>query len=341
MDKQLQKYINYNLEDFLNDDLFKNWVKYPDQENEHYWQAVIASIPSKNEQIAEARSLILLLSHPHISPALERKDQIWLNIEKELQLRYSYPLRKKILFWTRLAAALFLCSLLGYTGYTYYQNTQQVFRTDYGKLRKLKLPDGSMVMLNSNSAVRYRRKWESGGPRELWMTGEALFDVQHLARKGKPVVTDTFRVHTGDLTVTVLGTAFNIRNRRNTTQITLSRGKIRLDFNEPGRAPVFLSPGEQAVYRQHSRQLQKVTADPEAVRAWSVRKLILKGDALEDVISVLEDNYGYRVMLRDPALARRKLTGTVPLHSAKDLIFIISKVFNVTTELHENTLIIY
>lgn len=340
MEKNTGMYASYELDDFLNDDNFKEWVKYPSEESDQFWNKVTTLFPDKKQILLQARNITILLSHPVKAVPAGSKDKVWLNIEEELALRYNFPLRQQLRKGLRIAATVFLLIATGFTARYCYENSEKTFTAGYGKLRTVNLPDGSRVVLNANSEIRYKRKWHAGRSRELWMSGEALFEVKHLAGAKKSEA-DTFSVHTGKLTVTVLGTVFDIKVRRNSTQVTLRKGLVRIDFDDQRRAAVYLHPGEKLDFDGVSGQLAKAPADTMAVTAWTQRKLILKGDNLLAVIAVLEDNYGYHVALRDPSLANRKLEGTVPVHSADDLLFVVRKVFNVNVEQHADSLIIY
>lgn len=71
-----------------------------------------------------------------------------------------------------------------------------------GFIRHLTLPDGTTVVLQANSRLRYPEKF-TGNTREITLSGEAYFDVAHDAQK-------PFIIHTGKIRTTVLGTAFKI-----------------------------------------------------------------------------------------------------------------------------------
>jgi transmembrane sensor len=72
----------------------------------------------------------------------------------------------------------------------------------YGK-DYIRLPDGSVVTLKEGSTLTYTKRYGMD-TREVTLTGEAFFDVAH-----NPLT--PFKVRTGKLVTTVLGTAFNIK----------------------------------------------------------------------------------------------------------------------------------
>ena len=73
--------------------------------------------------------------------------------------------------------------------------------TTRGEQTKVRLPDGTLVFLNSASSLKYPTSF--AGERRVELTGEAYFEVAH--DKEKP-----FRVISNGQEVKVLGTHFNI-----------------------------------------------------------------------------------------------------------------------------------
>ena len=71
------------------------------------------------------------------------------------------------------------------------------------------LPDGSAVTLNANSKLQYY----THSARKVWLEGEAFFEVKKIPETAEP-----FQVVTNDLTITVLGTTFNVNSRNEQTK---------------------------------------------------------------------------------------------------------------------------
>ena len=103
--------------------------------------------------------------------------------------------------WLFSAAAA--CIALLFTGYTYFYGTKS-YSTGIGEKESVLLADGSIIEMNSNSRLSYKRfNWEED--RSVDFNGEAFFDI----KSG-----DDFTVKTSQGTVSVLGTKFNIKNRK-------------------------------------------------------------------------------------------------------------------------------
>ena len=98
--------------------------------------------------------------------------------------------------------------------------------TERKEQRYLLLPDSTQVWLNAASSLEFPDKFK-GNKREVFLTGEAFFDVKHADNS-------PFLIHTKNVTTTVVGTAFNIRAYPDQKMITVSvsRGKVKVSRND-------------------------------------------------------------------------------------------------------------
>ena len=197
--------------------------------------------------------------------------------------------------------------------------------TDYGEMATIELPDASTVVLNGNSTLQYQGPWEEGTLREVWVEGEAYFSVRHLEGDTK------FKVHTQNLTIEVLGTEFNVTNRRGNTQVTLNTGSIRLDASPEASGEVvdvIMKPGEQAVLTQDQKFELKVV-DPELFTSWKEHELVFQNASLQEVASIIEDTYGVSVHFEDSSLRTLKITGSLPNKELDVLTGMLGEILNV------------
>ena len=193
----------------------------------------------------------------------------------------------------------------------------------YGETRTVVLPDQSTVVLNANSSIRYDRHWTQDKPRVVQLAGEAYFSVQHLQNN------QSFTVYTDNLAVEVLGTEFNVLNRRGGTQVTLASGKIKLNtLNETpaAAAEVIMKPGEQATLTlDHTFTLTPVESAP--VLAWTNHELIFENTPLEEVAQTIEDLYGQPVIIESDSIRQLKLTGALPNNDMSTLLGLLREIF--------------
>ncbi|NIG56957.1 FecR family protein [Chitinophaga sp. Cy-1792] len=320
-------YEHYLPEDFLLDEYFIQWVKYPAADTNAYWKKVMADIPGTLPKMEEAREVVYALSMPTVSTNEANMQASWekllAEIAKPPTARVLYQPRK----WWAVAATLLLL-VVATSGWFMISSVN--IHTGYGETRKITLPDHSIVMLNANTTVTYPRSWYFTGKRDVQMQGEAFFDVKHLG--------DTFRVTTCNGIVTVLGTAFNVHARNNELSVMLQRGSVRIDnFLAPAQ-PVFLQPGEGWTNTISKNVVVKV--DTLAATAWTRHELLLNSTKIKEIIHILEERYGYTIITKDSSILERKIEGRIPMQGEKDLLFVLSRILDVNINQHQDTLFI-
>lgn len=199
---------------------------------------------------------------------------------------------------TQWSAALAICCLLFWLS-----PLSLLMRADYstgiGEMRSIRLSDGSTVHLNSGSALAVAINEQS---RQLeLLKGEALFEVS-------PDGNRPFRVHAGQGTVTALGTAFNIRLRDQSTQVTVTEHSVVVKLDDSDKTAK-LEQGQQLNFdRQHGISDSRV-ADTYAITAWQRGKLVFQNQALGEVIDELNRYQRGFLMISDASIADRLVNG--------------------------------
>ena len=162
----------------------------------------------------------------------------------------------------------------------------------------VRLADNSVVKLNSESTLRYPVAFQ-GKTREVWLTGEAYLEVASDPAR-------CFKVHTGETTVSVLGTTFNVANTPDgETVTTLVSGRVSVDN---GRANRVISPGQQAVTRQDSEAIDVRKADIAAATAWTRDMFYFNEEPLETIMETLSRWYEFGVVFENEAARQRRFT---------------------------------
>ena len=160
---------------------------------------------------------------------------------------------------------------------------------------QLILSDGSRVWLNSDTRLRYPVSF-IGEKREVYLEGEAYFEVEH--DESTP-----FIVNTEVMDLQVLGTSFNIKayDNENTVVTTLVSGKIRQEFPNVGKK-IVLTPSRQSVFDRVSGKLETKQADIQETLAWREGKIIANNERLEDIFRQLSRWYDFKVVYTLPSL---------------------------------------
>lgn len=155
---------------------------------------------------------------------------------------------------------------------------------------KVKLQDGTLVYLNSDSELRYPVRFV-GKERRVYLSGEAYFEVRKDTVKPFTVVMD-------DSEVRVLGTEFNVRAYKDESYqfTTLVSGKVL--FTTGSRQRVELLPNEQGVLDERG-SLKKEKVDVCIYTAWKDGNFVFRKQRLEDIMKIVERWYDLRVNFED------------------------------------------
>lgn len=177
-----------------------------------------------------------------------------------------------------------------------------------GEKNTFLLPDGSEIVLNSGSEIRYK-KWNWENERSLDLDGEAYFKVA----KG-----EKFTVRTDQGTVTVVGTQFNIKSRGKNFEVECYEGKVKVAF---AKKSVFLTKGQNVVVQNN----KKVEATPltDSQPAWMGNEIKFNNNSLQEVIEELEMQYN--INIKNSVKSNQSFTGTLPLKDLDAALKIISK----------------
>lgn len=190
-----------------------------------------------------------------------------------LQQRLTPARHKHKIFSIRyavaVAAGLILLFGFGWMFHSYQRPARTLAVLTDAETTCFQLPDGSTVTLNRHSKLSYPETF--GKERIVKLDGEAYFEVSK--NPDKP-----FRVQTKEVTVSVLGTHFNVNaySADSLIETTLLEGSVAVSANTDGKE-VILKPYETAVYRKTSGTLA-TQADANAENEISWRNGILSFD---------------------------------------------------------------
>lgn len=220
--------------------------------------------------------------------------------------------RNPFVYWKVAATALLIIS----AGIALYLKRDSLLREQItfveqvapkGKVVHLSLSDGSQVWLNADTKFRYPQKFGSR-TREVYLEGEAFFEVSKDASK-------PFRIHSGSLTTTVLGTSFNVKayGTDELQEVAVVTGKVSVVHEDDRQqsSEVLLQPGQKAVLAINKGKLWKEDfSDLEAYTSWKDGKLIFEDIPVDEVISSLGRFYNIDIQLGSEALRSCRVTAT-------------------------------
>lgn len=174
------------------------------------------------------------------------------------------------------------------------------FATARGERRTVTLPDGSTMTLDTDSAVALAF---TDARRDLTLArGRALFDVSHDADR-------PFAVRAGSHEVVALGTRFDVRLDPNRFGVTLEEGRVAVSGTAPGAPPIELRAGQQLV-QETGRPPQISAIEAEEQLEWRNGMVSFQDETLAAVADELNRYSNERLIVRDPAVARLRISGT-------------------------------
>ena len=190
-----------------------------------------------------------------------------------------------------------------------------------GVRKEIKLPDGTLVRLNSGSRLSYDLDMQNHNQRDVLLTGEAFFKVAHDKRH-------PFVVKTNKVRIKVLGTEFNVREYPGDreSETTLINGSIELTVNDRSDQKFLLKPSEKFALvkdtRKQADKNQKSVLMIENIApvkvgndeyleeiSWTENKFVFQNESFEDLIPKLERWYNVQIILVDPKIRSYRYTG--------------------------------
>jgi ferric-dicitrate binding protein FerR (iron transport regulator) len=262
------------------------------------------------------------------------------------------PLKNKTNYsiWLKVAAVIVLMAC-GFLVYKTFLTTNQpaaelvwkLASTPTKSVKKLTLADGTTVTLNAVSELKYPANF-TGNTREVYLSGEAFFDVQKDAAH-------PFIIHTDKVQVKVLGTAFDVKAYKNDafTETTLIRGRVEVQMNNNISQKFVLQPKDKFVLNNQKNEasMQRLTyyanEDPNNIIeiAWTNNMLTFKNVDFASLINQLERRYDIKIICKNEKLKKQKFTGQFKHESISRILDILSMVAHFNYERKDQTIYIY
>ncbi len=208
----------------------------------------------------------------------------------------------------------------------------------YGKRSRLKLPDNTIVWLNSGSTLVYPARFDQA-KREVFLEGEAVFEVNHQENSA-------FYVLTKDLDVRVTGTVFNLSAYQDDQSVStiLESGAVELIFRGTFwgmKSTERMVPGNMAVYKPGEKTITQTKVNTSAYISWKDGYFICEKNSLESIIKKLSRYYNVQIEFEEPELALETFSGQLNLReSATDVLEVISEITDTEIEQKGNRITI-
>lgn len=334
----MSPYENYEIADLVMDDYFRNWVFNPTEEMDEFWKQWLKLHPDRKETVRQARLLLLSIDFKRTTPADIPTDEILNRIRISIsQDQRTESSQFKVTRWYAIAAVIIgLMVTVSLSLFLFREagGKQIDIETSYDSRKEVVLPDQSVVVLNANTRLHYDKQWSESKPREVWLDGEAIFEIRKSPGKGNA----RFIVHTNDLDVEVLGTVFNVNSREDKTRVVLNSGKVKLSSSKTVEKEITMKPGEMAELKKGQREFTRKVVDPRIYSSWAINQLIFNQTSFSDIVNMIRNNYGYNVEAIPARIADETFTATIPGTDLDMLLDILSKTYGVTFTKSDNVI---
>lgn len=262
-------------------------------------------------------------------PAFEQMQRLWNAFPKARAptlppppLAHRSVLRNRL---TGLAASVVLLAGIA-AWFALRYSDDRVLETVVGEQRSINLADGSRLDLAPDSLVRTRFTLARRDVRLV--RGQAFFSVAHNALR-------PFIVQAGSLTVTAVGTEFDVRISPSSTAVTVGEGRVTVAPDGEGAGSssrstelVRASVGQRVTFSQSAHRLSVAKVDPKAAGAWRDGTLLFVGEPLEDVINAINRYTGPQIVVA-PTFQQTRFTGTVSPSKLRDWLKALEQIYPV------------
>lgn len=209
-------------------------------------------------------------------------------------------------------------------------NTETTIKTPFGKTQQVTLPDGSTVLLNANSQLRFSKNWSKTESRLVWLNGEAEFSVKHYDLPQGAA--QKFIVHTEGVKVEVIGTRFNLSSRGEKCKLALYEGKVELQLTKhPDQERIAITPNEVVQVDNGAVVRILPIKKVEVHQAWTKQHFEFDDTPLSEVALLVENTYGVKFVFKEETLKNKRLTASIPDDDVSVLAKVICQIFDIKT----------
>lgn len=325
----MEKYIGYDLQDFLADADFRAWILAGQPTDHPIWPTLLLHLPDKEPLMTAAEALFLTWAEG--SAACTEKE-LDLEIDRILDSTLHEPTRPFWRFIPASVAAALVC-VMGACCWIFLQkpgNKMQVtalltaerlidLENDSDTIQAIVLPDSTQIKLFPNARLRFSAHLGTEhapdpDKREVNMSGKIYFDVKRNERL-------PFVIYSNEVITRVLGTSFTISAVKDQYSLEVKSGRVAVEkLNIFQSEEVFVQPNQKVVFTARSfsskqKELEKsLTENPTPVQTavQTETSFEYRNSSLETVFRDLENTYGIPIIY-DPQ-GYKHCTISVRLH---------------------------
>jgi transmembrane sensor len=356
------------IDDLLKDESFINYCLRKNEQDVQFWETFIAEHPGKKELVEEAvleyRLLFTALAQADVEEQLTQFKKRVAGSEEAPVINLTPANKPYTPFYRRFTSKAVAMLAIITIGVYFLWEIQRISSSQPGTIqyickpgerKSFQLPDGTAVILNAGSEI-YLNASYAKNTREVFLKGEAFFEVQHNAAV-------PFIVHTASMDVKALGTAFNVKsyNNEHKTETVLIRGLVEVTLKKDNNRKLLLHPDEKVLWTE--RKTGGATAQSSATKdipeqavikpvkksdngavkelAWVENNLAFEDETFEDIAYQLSRWYNVKIQFESDDIKQYHFTATFKKEKIGQVLDILkaSKKFNYRWEGEQNIMI--
>lgn len=226
--------------------------------------------------------------------------------------------------WLRIAASILVICISTYFIYDRFFGISTV-SNDTATALVQALPDGSTVTLNSHSQLIYPNHFR-GDTRLVQLSGEGFFNITH--DKTKP-----FIIKIKTVTVSVVGTSFNVKNVNNKTEVIVATGIVKVNANG---TQALLHPGEKVTAIEKAGGMVVQRNQGSLYNYYITRSFVCDGTPLYELIDKMNQVYGMHIKIEGSRVRNLPITATFKGQTPDQILNIVAETFKIKVERRQN-----
>lgn len=272
------------------------------------------------------------------------KHRVW---QKMPHQNGSSSSEKTIFSWTWLKVAAVLVAVLGISFYLLkdqitLDNQVAIVEkptmiekvAERGQKLTVKLPDGSMVKLNSDSRISYLSNF-GGQSRDIQLTGEAFFEVERDE-------TRPFKIFSGNLEVEVLGTSFNVNAYpdQQAASVAVRTGKVSVSNSAKTLGTVLIKQEKLIFSNANGSFSKQAISDAQLAYGWIDNYLSFNDLNLEEAMALIGKWFDKEYVIMNKRNTNKQITAKFNNPSLKNVMENLAYSYEFKYEINENGIVI-
>ena len=209
-------------------------------------------------------------------------------------------------------------------------------KVPYGKRFNIVFSDGSKAYLNSGSVIRYPVKFIEDKKREVFLEGEAFFDVAENKN-------ELFIVNSNGINVEVYGTKFNVRNYSEdfNSDIVLVEGSVGINNSEVSELTM-LKPGFKGSVDKENFRVETSKVNTKIYTSWIDGEVIFRNETFSQILKKLERLYNVTIINNKNESLDEVFNAAIDVENEniEQVLEYFNKIYNIEYQIFNNKIII-